>query len=125
MHKFFIISSAVFGGLSVILGAFAAHGLKNKLDAYAKGVWETAVQYQSVHAISLMVLGFAMVHHANSTWLKVVGWSWSAGIVVFSGSLYLLAVTKTKWLGAITPIGGVALIVGWVALLIFALKDLP
>ncbi|WP_144392827.1 DUF423 domain-containing protein [Pleionea sediminis] len=122
MYKLYLALAAVFGALSVILGAFAAHGLKSRLDDYAKGIWETAVQYQTTHALALMILAILMKNYVTSSSLKVAGISWVIGIVIFSGSLYCLALTRMKWLGAITPIGGVAFIVGWLALLIFAIK---
>ena len=113
--------AAVLGLLAVALGAFGAHGLKTKWGAtlsaeeiaYRLGVWHTATQYHLAHAIVLLVLAFAF---ADAKQARAAWWSFMLGIVVFSGSLYLLSVTGLKWLGAITPIGGVLLMVGWLLL---------
>lgn len=102
--------AAVLGFLGVALGAFGAHGLKDLLNAnHTLAIWQTAVLYQLVHA-------------AASLWAAernpLVVWLWAAGVVIFSGSLYVLAVTNIKWLGAITPIGGLLFLAGWVVLII-------
>jgi uncharacterized membrane protein YgdD (TMEM256/DUF423 family) len=109
--------SAVFLALAVITGAFGAHGLRDKLDPYSMGVWEKAVFYHFVHAIGMLVVSilprtqtFPPGSAAN------VCWCLALGILVFSGSLYLLAVTGVRTLGMITPIGGVAFIAGWLLL---------
>jgi uncharacterized membrane protein YgdD (TMEM256/DUF423 family) len=100
--------AAAFGLAGVVLGAFGAHGLRAVLEEHGtRAVWETAVFYQLVHAIALLALAAA---HRASRWVAGL---WVAGIIVFSGSLYLLAVTNAKWLGAITPLGGVAFLAGW------------
>lgn len=100
--------AALLGALAVGLGAFGAHGLKATLAAHqTTEIWQTAAHYHLVHAVALLVLGLA----GCSQW----GWRlMAAGVVVFSGTLYVLSVTGIKWLGAITPIGGVCLIAGWV-----------
>ena len=97
--------------VAVGLGAFGAHGLKNHLDAYLMGVWEKAVFYHFIHTVMLFVLAHRQPV-PRGPWL-----SFFVGIVIFSGTLYLLAVTNVRWLGAITPIGGICLIVGWAWLL--------
>jgi uncharacterized membrane protein YgdD (TMEM256/DUF423 family) len=100
--------AAVLGFLAVALGAFGAHSLNDVLQAnQALGVWEKAVFYQFVHAVMLFVLGFRF-SLARGPW-----WSFFAGIVLFSGSLYLLALTQVKWLGAVTPLGGLSFLAGW------------
>jgi uncharacterized membrane protein YgdD (TMEM256/DUF423 family) len=105
--------AAVLGLLGVALGAFGAHGLKPTLAAFGTAdVWETGVIYQLVHSVALLVL--AAVGRADR-WLTVL---WAGGIVIFSGTLYVLAVTGVKWLGAITPIGGLAFLAGWALLII-------
>ncbi len=100
--------AAAFGLAGVVLGAFGAHGLRAVLDEHGtRTVWETAVFYQMVHAVALLALAAS---HRASSWVSGL---WIGGIIVFSGSLYLLAVTDAKWLGAITPLGGVAFLAGW------------
>ena len=100
--------------LAVALGAFGAHGLKSHLDAYLMGVWEKAVFYHFFHARGLLAVGFAAGSgRLNEATASRVGWLLLAGIVLFSGSLYALALTRVTWLGAITPLGGVAFIVAW------------
>ena len=122
MTRLFLLSGSVFGFLSVALGAFAAHALKEKLDAYSLGVFQTGVQYQFFHALALLLVGL-LSHTVNPEGFKAAGFSFLFGIVVFSGSLYLLAFTGVKWLGAITPIGGLGFLVGWVALFLSVLKN--
>lgn len=100
--------ASVLGLLAVALGAFGAHGLKDLLQTnQAISVWEKAVFYQFVHSVMLFVLAFRFPS-ARGPW-----WSFFAGILLFSGSLYLLALTQLKWLGAITPLGGVSFLAGW------------
>jgi uncharacterized membrane protein YgdD (TMEM256/DUF423 family) len=103
---------AGFGGLGVAAGAFGAHALKAVLSPEMLAVYETAARYQMYHALALLAVGLVLQRHpANAShW---VGWLFVAGIVLFSGSLYLLAFTGMKWLGAMTPLGGVAFMLGW------------
>ena len=104
-------TAAVFGFLAVALGAFGAHGLKATLEANATlAIWQTAALYHLVHSVVLLLLAQRDAPPRASILL------FAAGIVVFSGSLYLLAVTNVKWLGAITPLGGVSLLAGWLSL---------
>lgn len=103
----------MFGFLGVALGAFGAHGLRKiLLETGRVENWETAVFYHLVHAVVLLVLAVRPTVH------KATFWSFAAGIIIFSGSLYILALTNLKWLGAITPLGGVGLLVGWLLLVI-------
>jgi uncharacterized membrane protein YgdD (TMEM256/DUF423 family) len=103
--------AAVFGFSAVALGAFGAHGLKTTLEMYGTtAIWQTAALYHLVHSVVLLVLA------QRETPPRVAVILFAAGIVVFSGSLYLLGVTNTKWLGAITPLGGLSLIAGWISL---------
>lgn len=100
---------AALGALGVVLGAFGAHGLKSRItDAHLLEVWDTGAKYHLVHAVALVALG-SLVGAPRFT-----GWAWVVGIGLFSGSLYLMTLTGQLWLGAITPLGGVAFIAGWV-----------
>ena len=105
--------AATAGLLAVTLGAFGAHGLKDLLAQNGTAaIWENAVFYHFIHAVMLFLLA------ERKTFPAVAWWGFLAGIVIFSGSLYLLAVTNAPWLGAVTPVGGVSFIVGWMALLL-------
>ncbi len=110
---------AVMGFVGVGLGAFGAHGLKGRLSAEMLAVFETGVRYQMYHALALLVLG-ALMSRLEGRAVVVAGWSFTAGILLFSGSLYALALSGITTLGAITPIGGVAFLIGWIALAIAA-----
>jgi uncharacterized membrane protein YgdD (TMEM256/DUF423 family) len=99
--------------LAVVFGAFGAHALKGKLDDQALKVFETAVQYHFYHTFALLVVGVIALNQPQSVLLKSSGWLFVVGVLVFSGSLYLLSLTGVRWLGAITPLGGLALIAGW------------
>lgn len=115
------MNSAVIGAfslaLAVALGAFGAHGLKNHLDAYLMSVWEKAVFYHFIHSLGLLAVGLAARSGGlNATTANRVGWLLLAGIVLFSGSLYALALTRVTTLGAITPFGGAAFIAAWICL---------
>ena|SRR5438034_629186 len=100
--------------VAVGLGAFGAHALKERLDAYSLGIWEKAVFYHFVHAIGMLVV--ASIAKLRESTAEFVCWLLFAGILLFSGSLYVLAVTGVRVLGAVTPFGGVAFIVAWVVL---------
>lgn len=122
--KFFIQAGAILGLIGVALGAFGAHALKNMLEATGRSAtFETAVKYQFYHALALVLVGILIqLFGSNLTMVKLLGWSGNSlliGTLIFSGSLYVLCFTGITWLGAITPIGGVAMIVGW-ALLFWA-----
>ncbi len=110
--------------LAVALGAFGAHGLKNYLDAYLMGVWEKAVLYHFIHALGLLLVGLAARSGAlNQTTASRVGALLLAGIVLFSGSLYALALTRMTVLGAIAPLGGIAFIAAWLWLGVALLRS--
>ena len=111
---------AILGGLGVIAGAFGSHGLEGKLDSRGLEVFETAAKYQMYHAPALLAVGILAMMGRGGTALNLAGWSFLLGTLIFSGTLYALALTGIRWLGAITPIGGVALIVGWFALAVAA-----
>ena len=113
MAKLFITLASLSGMLAVVFGAFGAHALKGKLDDQALKVFETAVQYHFYHTFALLVVGVIALNQPQSVLLKSSGWLFVVGILVFSGSLYLLSLTGVRWLGAITPLGGLALIAGW------------
>ena len=119
-----IISGAIHGFLAVALGAFAAHGLKDVLDDYGTGIWDTAVQYQMFHAAALVLIGILMARplFGEVKQLKTAMFCFNAGIFFFSGSLMVLALTGIKVLGAITPIGGVFFLIGWAMLIRAAIK---
>jgi uncharacterized membrane protein YgdD (TMEM256/DUF423 family) len=114
-------TGAALCGLGVLLGAFGAHALRERLTPDMLVVYETGVRYHLTHALGLLAVAWAASHWPNA-WTASAGWLFVAGIAIFSGSLYLLAVTGVRWLGAITPIGGLCLIAGWVALAVGALR---
>src|SRR5699024_209847 len=119
--KLFIIFGAVNALISVALGAFGAHGLEGKISEHYMGVWEKAVQYQMYHALGMLAVGILM-QITNAPLLGAAGWLMLLGIRFFSGSLYILAVSGISILGAITPIGGVLFLAGWVCLVIGIVK---
>ncbi|MEX3745209.1 MULTISPECIES: DUF423 domain-containing protein [Lysinibacillus] len=122
--KKFIVTGALHGFLAVALGAFGAHALEGVLDDYGRGVWETAVQYQMFHATALLVVGLLMSSKllGEVKQLNLAGIFFNLGIVFFSGSLYVLAISGIKVLGAVTPIGGVLFLAGWVLIIVSAIK---
>jgi uncharacterized membrane protein YgdD (TMEM256/DUF423 family) len=123
ISRWVLVAGAGFAMLAVMIGAFAAHGLKQVLDAYSLGLFETAARYQMYHAIALLIVALiSTIPQISPRWLKLAAFAFILGIVLFSGSLYLLALSGIKWLGAITPLGGVAFIFGWLALIVAALK---
>jgi uncharacterized membrane protein YgdD (TMEM256/DUF423 family) len=111
--KTFLALGGVAALLAVALGAFGAHALKNRIPAEMLAVWHTGVEYHLFHALGLLAVGLAAVHLPDSTLLKWSGWLMLAGIVLFSGSLYALALSGLSWLGAVTPAGGLAFIAAW------------
>jgi len=110
-----ILAGGIAAFLAVLLGAFGAHGLKASLNDYEMDVFKTAVQYHMMHALGLLVIGVLMHHYTSSYW-HYAAWAMLAGIILFSGSLYVLAVSGIKWLGMITPIGGVCFLAAWLLL---------
>lgn len=113
-----IISGAIQGFLAVALGAFGAHALEGILTTYGEGIWDTAVQYQMFHAAGLLVVGILAHLLGESKSLKVATWTMNLGVVFFSGSLFALALTEIGPLGAITPIGGVLFLTGWISIIV-------
>ncbi|MBM4183839.1 MAG: DUF423 domain-containing protein [Gemmatimonadetes bacterium] len=120
MRLFFALGCAL-AALGVGLGAFAGHGLRNVLSAPDLATFEVGVRYQMYHAFALLAVAWALERWGTST-AALAGWAFLVGIVLFSGSLYLLVLTGPRWLGAITPLGGVAFLVGWALLAWTALR---
>ena len=121
MSRLFFAFGSGFALIAVITGAFAAHALKTRLSPDMFQVFEVAVRYQMYHALGLIAVAWA-ASQWSSQLITVSGWLFVAGIVIFSGSLYILSLTGVRWLGAITPIGGVAFIIGWGCLLWTAIR---
>lgn len=116
MQKLFLIVGSIAMALAVALGAFGAHGLKEILDNEMLDIFETGVKYHFYHALGLLVIGLVAPLMPDSSLLQWSGWLMVAGITIFSGSLYVLSIGGIKWLGAITPIGGLCFISAWVLL---------
>lgn len=114
MVKLYLLLGSIFCLLSVILGAFAAHGLKRYVDDSAIAVFKTAAEYQMTHGLALLLVAILLRWGVN---VSAAGWFFTIGIILFSGSLYLLSVTELKFLGPITPIGGLCFIAGWSVLI--------
>jgi len=115
MDRLFFVLGSVLAGLAVAAGAFAAHGLKGRLAPEMLAAFETGARYQMYHALALLAVAWA-VHHWQHPAAPVAGWLFVAGVVLFSGSLYLMAGTGLRDLGAVTPLGGLAFIAGWALL---------
>lgn len=111
------------GFLAVSLGAFAAHGLRERLSPELLHTFQTGVQYHMYHALALFGLGLLMLNFPMVNLLRISAYFMLAGIVLFSGSLYLLSITGTRWLGAITPLGGLCFLMAWALLVLFAAKQ--
>lgn len=118
--KLFLMLGSISGFLSVALGAFGAHALKEKLDEYSLGIFHTGVTYQTTHALALILVALLIKWYPDSAGLTWAGWCFAIGTIIFSGSLYALALSGVKVLGAITPIGGLLFLVGWALLAIHA-----
>lgn len=118
----FVSIAAVSGFLAVALGAFGAHGLKGKLSPDMLAVYETAVQYHFWHTLALLGVAILLQQGLESGLLRWSGWLFSLGILIFSGSLYVLAISGIKWLGAITPIGGLMFLIAWALLAIASFR---
>jgi uncharacterized membrane protein YgdD (TMEM256/DUF423 family) len=116
MERFLFGAGALAALLGVALGAFGAHALRDRLAPDLLAIFETGVRYHFYHALGLLAAAYAAGRWPGGAPVAA-GWLFLAGIVIFSGSLYLLSITGVRWLGAITPVGGVAFIAGWGALL--------
>ena len=110
--RLFLILSAVFAFLAVAFGAFGSHSLKAILEPNMLAVFETGVRYQMYHALALLFIGWACQQFPQASF-HIAGWLFAVGIVLFSGSLYALTLSGVRWLGAITPLGGVCFLAGW------------
>jgi uncharacterized membrane protein YgdD (TMEM256/DUF423 family) len=111
--KLFLVTGCIAALLAIAFGAFGAHALKARIAPELMPVYRTGVEYHFYHALGLILIGLAAFHLPESAYLRGAGWLMLAGIVLFSGSLYLLALTGLRWLGIITPFGGTAFIVAW------------
>jgi len=120
--KIFLTAGGLAALVAVALGAFGAHALKGRLSPELLTVWHTAVEYHLFHALGLLAIGLVAAQLAESTLLKWSGWLMLAGIVLFSGSLYALALTGVRWLGAVTPAGGTAFLAAWALFVIAILR---
>ena len=117
MTRIFLAIASILGGLSIIAGAFASHALREKLSERALEIFETAARYQMYHALALLLVALLISQTESfQPSLVIAGWAFIIGVTVFSGSLYALSLTDIKVLGAITPLGGLAFIIGWGAL---------
>ncbi|HAS49080.1 DUF423 domain-containing protein [Gammaproteobacteria bacterium] len=123
MSKLVIMLAGINGFLAVSLGAFAAHALRDRLSPELLNTFQTGVQYHMYHALALFGIGLMMINFPASNILRVSAYLMLAGLVFFSGSLYLLSITGIRWLGAITPIGGVFFLVAWALIVWFAAKQ--
>ena len=113
--KLFLLVGSLAAMSGVLLGAFGAHALRERLEPSLLAAYQTGVQYQFYHALGLLLIGLLLRQTAGA-WLTTAGWLMIAGMLLFSGSLYLLALSGLRWLGAITPLGGAALVLAWLAL---------
>lgn len=111
--RIFLVAGCIAALLAVAAGAFGAHALKGALAPDMLAVFKTGVEYQYYHAFGLILVGFAQVHLPASAYLRAAGWAMLLGVALFSGSLYLLALSGATWLGAVTPLGGLCLIAAW------------
>ena len=123
MNKLIIILAGVNGFLAVSIGAFAAHMLRDRLSPELLNTFQTGVQYHMYHALGLFGIGLMMLNFPASNLLRISAYLMMAGIVLFSGSLYLLSITGIRWLGAITPLGGLCFLTAWALIVWFATKQ--
>ncbi|SFC13006.1 Uncharacterized membrane protein YgdD, TMEM256/DUF423 family [Microbulbifer thermotolerans] len=122
MARLYLLIAALLGGSGVILGAFGAHGLRGKVTEHLLEAYKTGVQYQMIHALALFGVALLLQHWNEKTALYVSGGLFTIGVVFFSGSLYWLTLGGPRWLGPMTPLGGLMMIGGWVALFVAALS---
>src|SRR5689334_22850328 len=111
-EAFWVRMGSIFMGLSVALGAFGAHGLKDILSPEMKAVYETGARYQAYHGLALLAVAY-LAGRWNGGWVQGAGWCFTAGIILFSGSLYALSLSGKRFFGAITPLGGLFFLAGW------------
>lgn len=120
-----LLSAAVLGAVGVALGAFGAHGLRARVTPERLAVWQTATEYHLLHVLALLGVALWLRVAPGTPGLTIAAWSFIFGILVFSGSLYALVLSDLRWLGAITPLGGLLFIAGWLALAWAALRLAP
>jgi uncharacterized membrane protein YgdD (TMEM256/DUF423 family) len=121
MDRTFLLIGAVLGFLGVALGAFGAHVLKSRLSPEMLAVFETGIRYHMYHTFAILIVAAAIAHLGTARLLSLAGWFFFGGVLLFSGSLYALALSGVGILGAITPIGGLLFLAGWGCLALFAL----
>ncbi len=122
--KIAFLFAAFAGALGVVLGAFGAHALRGSIEPRLIETFQTAVQYQLIHALALLLVSLTMGWLGQSLSFEISAYAFMAGIILFSGSLYGLVLTEMKWLGPVTPLGGLCLIVGWLALLVGGFRQI-
>ena len=123
MAKFYLVLGSINALLVVLIGAFGAHGLKAKLTVENMAIYQTAVQYHFYHAVGLILVGLIATQFSSPPYLRWSAWLMMMGIILFSGSLYALSITNIRWLGMITPFGGMAFILAWLLLTIGIMKS--
>jgi uncharacterized membrane protein YgdD (TMEM256/DUF423 family) len=123
--KLFLMLGSILMALAVAIGAFGAHGLSGKVTEKMLANWQTGALYHIVHALAIIIIGLTIAKFGNSGLLTTAGWLIIVGILFFSGSLYVMVLTNVKVLGAITPIGGVAFIAGWICYAVAVSKLIP
>lgn len=122
MSRLAILFGAGNAALAIVMGAFAAHALKDSLSEKMLSVFQTAASYHIYHALGLILVGLLLIQHPQSRLLMISQWMMLAGIILFCGSLYALSLTEIKWLGMITPLGGLSFIIAWLLVVIEFLK---
>lgn len=113
MNKTFLLLGSINAFVAVALGAFGAHGLRSRITEEMLTIYQTGIHYHMFHAIGLLIVGVVSQWISNSTYIAWAGWSMTLGILIFSGSLYALSISGLRWFGAITPIGGLGFLIGW------------
>jgi uncharacterized membrane protein YgdD (TMEM256/DUF423 family) len=116
MSKLFLILGSINAAVAVTMGAFGAHSLKAKISEEMLSVFQTGVQYHFYHSLGLLIIGLLTLYFQSGKYLYAAGWIMLFGIILFSGSLYIMSTTNTRWLGMITPFGGIAFIISWVCI---------
>lgn len=124
LPKLIVVLAAIYGGTGVALGAFGAHALRGRLEPRLLETFQTGVQYQLIHAAVLLAIALLLEQWGRSLALDIAAWAVVAGVLLFSGSLYGLVLTDMRWLGPVTPVGGVCFIAGWIALLVAGVQKL-
>ena len=122
--KMIFLFAAFAGAIGVVFGAFGAHALRGSIEPRLIETFQTAVQYQLIHALALLLVSLTMGWLGQSLSFEISAYAFMAGIILFSGSLYGLVLTEMKWLGPVTPLGGLCLIVGWLALLVGGFRQI-